>query len=188
MVLLIDNYDSFTFNLYQYIGNTTEDIDVIRNDKIDINMINKEKYSHIVISPGPGRPENAGSCIEIIKKFYNKIPILGVCLGCQAVGYAFGGEIIHAKELYHGKTDTIYKNRESRIFTGIKNSFIAARYHSLVINHKKVPENLIITSKSNDGEIMSVEHKTYPVFGVQFHPESIATPDGLKIIENFLSI
>ena len=172
MILLIDNYDSFSYNLYQLIGSVNPDIQVVRNDEISLGEIEKLAPEAIVLSPGPGRPEEAGICIPVIKEFAGKIPILGVCLGHQAICEAFGGEVSYAKELMHGKKKTIYTTGKSRLFEGLGDSFPAARYHSL----------------AEDGEIMAVEHTEYPVFGVQFHPESVMTPDGKIMVENFMKI
>ncbi|MCS7184425.1 MAG: aminodeoxychorismate/anthranilate synthase component II [bacterium] len=186
-VLLIDNYDSFTYNLYQYLIELGASIKVIRNDKIDESTIKKIKPDKIVISPGPGRPENAGNSCKIIESFYKKIPILGVCLGHQCIGYVFGGKIVNAKRIMHGKTSKI-KHNGSYIFKEIENPFVATRYHSLVISKEKFPSELEITALSDDGEIMGVKHKKYKLFGVQFHPESILTNSGKKLLENFLKI
>lgn len=184
MILLIDNYDSFTYNLFQYFSKYKEVV-TKRNDEISLEEINKLNPDYIVISPGPKRPEDAGICLEIIKEFYKKIPILGVCLGHQCIGKAFGGNITYAKEIFHGKKSLI-KHNSKGIFKEVDEKFEVARYHSLVIDKTKVPKELNVTSKTLDGEIMSVRHKDYPLFGVQFHPESINTKGGIKIIENFL--
>ena len=187
MVLVIDNYDSFTYNLVQYLGELGADPQVYRNDEITIDQISKMNPSHILISPGPGRPESAGISIDVIKEFSGKIPILGVCLGHQAIGYAFGGKIIRAKELMHGKTSMIeHDNRE--IFRNIENPFEATRYHSLVIERTTIPECLEVTAETKDHEIMGVRHKEFPLWGVQFHPESILTTSGKSILKNFLDI
>jgi anthranilate synthase/aminodeoxychorismate synthase-like glutamine amidotransferase len=187
MILMIDNYDSFTYNLYQYIGTINPNIVVRRNDEITIDEIKNMNISHIVISPGPGYPKDAGISVDIIKEFYNKIPILGVCLGHQAIGEAFGGEITHAKKLFHGKTSEV-SIASCEIFNGLSERIKAARYHSLVIERKGMPNDLGIIAETKDGEIMGVKHKKYPVFGVQFHPESIIMEHGMKIIENYLKI
>jgi anthranilate synthase/aminodeoxychorismate synthase-like glutamine amidotransferase len=188
MILVIDNYDSFTYNLVQYIGELGFKVKVFRNDVINVNDLKKMKFSHIVISPGPGRPENAGISVEIIKEFADKVPILGVCLGHQAIGYVFGGKIIRAKKIMHGKTSLISHN-EKDIFKGIKNPFSATRYHSLVIEKKSIPDILEITALSRDDkEIMGIKHKDSKIYGVQFHPESILTSEGKKILLNFLQI
>jgi anthranilate synthase component II len=187
MILMIDNYDSFTYNLVQYFGELGADIDVFRNDKITINKIARLKPKKIVISPGPGRPEDAGISCEVIRVFAGKIPILGVCLGHQAIGYVYGGRIIGAKKLMHGKTSMIYHNGKS-IFKGIANPFEATRYHSLLVEKKTLPECLEIIAQTKGNEIMGLKHKKYPVWGVQFHPESILTKSGKDILANFLDI
>ncbi len=188
MVLVIDNYDSFTYNLVQYIGELGYKVKVFRNDAISIDALKKMKFSHVVISPGPGRPENAGISVDVIKEFGGKIPILGVCLGHQAIGYVFGGNIVRAKNIMHGKTSLVSHN-EKDIFKNVKNPFTATRYHSLVIEKKSVPDIIEITALSKDDkEIMAVKHKTLKIYGVQFHPESILTLEGKKILLNFLKI
>ena len=187
MILLIDNYDSFVYNLYQYVGEYGEKVIVYRNDQITIEKIKKLNPEKIIISPGPGRPENSGISCEVIEKFSGKIPILGVCLGHQCIGYVFGGKIVGAKKLMHGKTSLIYHSGKN-IYKGLKNPFIATRYHSLVIEKKSIPSVLKVEAKSEDGEIMGIKHKKYNVYGVQFHPESILTESGKKLIKNFLNI
>jgi len=188
MILMIDNYDSFTYNLVQYLGELKADVQVFRNDALTIAKIRKMKPAKIVISPGPGRPEDAGISIDIIKQLGPEIPVLGVCLGHQGIGYAFGGKVINAKRLMHGKTSMIKHNGQG-IFKGLPNPFEATRYHSLVIDSKHVPECLTVTAKTtDDGEIMGVQHKTYPIYGVQFHPESILTKQGINILKNFLQL
>ena len=188
MILIIDNYDSFTYNIVQYIGELNYDTVVFRNDAIDVSDIAKMKPEKIVISPGPKSPESAGITVDVIKTFYKEIPILGICLGHQAIGYAFGGEIIRAANIMHGKVSTI-KHDSSLIYGGIPSPFDATRYHSLVINKENLPEAIKVTSISlDDNEIMGVEVKGYKVFGVQFHPESILTSHGKQLINNFLSI
>ena len=184
---MIDNYDSFTYNLVQYLGELGADLKVYRNDKITIEQIQEMRPERIVISPGPGRPEDAGISVEIIKKLSGKIPILGVCLGHQAIGYAFGGKIVQAKELMHGKTSQIFHNKKG-IFKSIENPFEATRYHSLVIEKKSLPKCLEINAWTKDKEIMGVEHNKFPLWGVQFHPESILTKAGKKILKNFLEL
>lgn len=186
MILLIDNYDSFSYNLYQLIGSVNPDIQVVRNDEITLADIEKMKPEAIVLSPGPGKPADAGICIPVIKEFAGKIPILGVCLGHQSICEAFGGVVSYAKELKHGKQDEMIRTCDSVLLNGLTEKFPAARYHSLSAKEETLPPELIITAKSEDGEIMAVEHKEYPVYGVQFHPESVMTPDGRKMIENFL--
>ena len=187
MILLIDNYDSFSYNLYQLIGSINPDIKVVRNDEITLEDIEKMAPEAIVLSQGPGRPEDAGICIPVIKRFAGKIPILGVCLGHQSICEAFGGVVSYAKELMHGKKDEIIQCGASVLFNGLPEKFPAARYHSLAAIEETLPEELVVTARAKDTEIMAVEHKDYPVYGVQFHPESVMTPDGRKMIENFLA-
>ncbi len=188
MILIIDNYDSFTYNLVQYLGSLKAQVKVFRNDALTVDRIRKMKPQKIVISPGPGRPEDAGISVDIIKELGPDIPLLGVCLGHQAIGYAFGGKIISAKRLMHGKTSMIKHNGRG-IFANLPNPFEATRYHSLVIDARHVPQDLDITAKSTDDrEIMGVQHKTYPIYGVQFHPESILTKQGINILRNFLQL
>lgn len=183
MILLVDNYDSFTYNLYQQIERLGKHVQVFKNNEVTISSVRKMNPSAIVISPGPGRPENAGISMDVVDNFYNKIPILGVCLGHQAIGLNFGSKVVCAKKILHGKTSSVYHNGDS-IFNGVENSFLAARYHSLLID--KVPEDFIMTSWTKSGEIMGIRHKKFPVFGVQFHPESFMTLDGDRIMKNFL--
>lgn len=186
MILMIDNYDSFTYNLVQYLGALGGNIKVFRNDKITINKIRKLKgLERIVISPGPGRPEDAGISCDVIREFAGKIPILGVCLGHQCLGYVYAARIIGAKKLMHGKTSIIYHNQKT-IFRGIPNPFEATRYHSLIVEKKTLPECLEITAWTREFEIMGLKHKEYPLWGVQFHPESILTKPGKDILANFL--
>lgn len=188
MILMIDNYDSFTYNIVQYFYDLGEDVIVKRNDEITVEDIEKmEGIDAIVISPGPCTPNEAGISVETIKHFKGKYPILGVCLGHQSIGQAFGAKIIKAKCLMHGKTSDIYHNGKG-LFEGIPSPFKAVRYHSLVIDEKTVPEDIQITARSDDGEIMAIEHKKYPIWGVQFHPESILTEYGKKLLENFLKL
>ena len=184
-VLLIDNYDSFTYNLYHYISRVNKDVDVIRNDEINSKAILKKKYKKIVISPGPGNPNQAGNCLKIVKDVYKKIPILGVCLGHQIIGQAFGGKIVSARNLMHGKTSKI-KHIKKGLFKNIKNNFEATRYHSLVVDRKRLSKNLIITAETKNRTIMGLMHKYYNIHGFQFHPESISTKVGMKLIENFI--
>ena len=188
MILLIDNYDSFSYNLYQLIGSVEPDIKVIRNDAHTIEEIEAMKPEAIILSPGPGKPEDAGVCIEVIKYFTGKLPIFGVCLGHQAICEAFGGTVSYAKELMHGKQSKVYQGGISSLFRGLGPEFKAARYHSLAVRAEDFPEALKVTAESDDGEIMALEHREYPVFGVQFHPESVMTPDGKKMIENFMEV
>lgn len=186
-ILMIDNYDSFTYNLVQYFGELGADVKVFRNDKISIDSIKKLKPEKIVISPGPGRPEDAGISGDVIREFAGEIPILGVCLGHQAIGYVYGARIVIAKRLMHGKTSLIYHNKRG-IFKSIPNPFEATRYHSLLVDKKNLPLCLEITARTKEGEIMGLKHKDYPLFGVQFHPESILTTSGKDILSNFLRI
>ncbi len=187
MILLIDNYDSFTYNVYQYIGEL-EDVMVVRNDAVTLEDIRNLKPKAIVLSPGPGTPAEAGICIDLIREFKAEIPILGICLGHQAIGEAFGGSVSHAEEVKHGKTAVITHN-QTELFEGLNQEIEVMRYHSLVILRHTMPDNLDITAESiEDGEIMAVRHRTYPIYGVQFHPESIGTADGRKMIRNFLNL
>ena len=185
-ILLIDNYDSFTYNLYHYISKYEKKVDVVRNNKIDGKTILRKKYKKIVISPGPGNPNQAGNCIKIVKEVYKKIPILGVCLGHQVIGQVFGGKIIEAKNLMHGKTSKIKHNKKG-LFSNIKNNFVATRYHSLIVDRKNFPKNLLITAQTKNKTIMGLMHKNYNIHGFQFHPESISTKVGMKLIKNFLT-
>ena len=183
-IILIDNYDSFTFNLYHYLSSYSH-VDVFRNDKIVADKILKKKYDKIVISPGPGNPNQAGNCLKIVKKLYKKIPILGVCLGHQIIGQVFGARIIQAKSLVHGKTSKII-SKKIGILKNLPRVFEATRYHSLIIDKKTLSKNLTITAETNKGIIMGIKHNDYNVHGVQFHPESIKTKYGLKILKNFI--
>lgn len=187
MILLIDNYDSFSFNLYQMIGSINPDIKVVRNDELTVEEIEKLAPSHIIISPGPGKPCDAGICEKVIDYFKGKIPIFGVCLGHQAICETFGGVVGYAKKLMHGKMSVIEIDTDSKIFKGMDKKLEAARYHSLAADEDKLPDCLKVIAKTDQGEIMAVEHKEYPVYGVQFHPESILTPEGRKILENFFA-
>jgi len=186
-ILMIDNYDSFTFNLVQYLGILGENIKVRRNDKISLDEIEKMEPSRIVISPGPGRPVNAGMSKDIIKHFYKEIPILGVCLGHQCIGEVFGAEVINSGAVIHGKTSKIYHDGKS-IFSGVENPFEAARYHSLILKRDTIPSSLEVTARTEDDIVMGVRHKNYKLEGIQFHPESFLTPDGLKILKNFICL
>ena len=186
MLLMIDNYDSFTYNLVQYFGELGQDVKVYRNDQVTVDEIDKLAPDYIVISPGPCTPNEAGVSIDVIKAFAGKQPILGVCLGHQAIGQAFGGKIVHAKELMHGKTSMVHHNGEG-VFKGLPSPFEATRYHSLVIERETLPDCLGITAWTDDGEIMGVRHKEYLVEGVQFHPESILSEHGHDLLRNFLS-
>lgn len=185
MILVIDNYDSFTYNIVQYLGELGADIEVARNDEVSVADILAKKPSHILISPGPCSPKEAGISVDVIQQIAGKIPILGVCLGHQSIGYAFGGDIIRAKQLMHGKTSQISHDGKG-VFQGLPNPFRATRYHSLVIKKETLPKDLVVTATSEDGEIMGVRHKTLPVEGVQFHPESILTESGKALLKNFL--
>lgn len=186
MILIIDNYDSFTYNLVQYMGETGADIRVVRNDKIEITGIKDLKPTHIVLSPGPGRPESSGICPEIIETFGKTTPILGVCLGHQAIGYVFGGKVVNADKLLHGKTSQIIHDSKT-IYNTLENPFRATRYHSLIVEKSSLPDCLEVTAESDDSVIMGIRHKEYPVEGVQFHPESIMTNEGKKLLQNFLT-
>jgi anthranilate synthase component 2 len=185
-ILLIDNYDSFTFNLYHYIPLLGVNVDVIRNDVITDKKIIKNKYNRIVISPGPGNPNQSGNCIKIVKSLYKKIPILGVCLGHQIIGQVFGSKIIQAKKLMHGKTSQI-QSKKIGILKNLPSKFEATRYHSLIIDRKTLSNDLLITAETKDGVIMGVQHKEYNIHGVQFHPESIKTTVGIRILKNFIN-
>lgn len=188
MILVIDNYDSFTYNLVQYLGELGASLKVYRNDKITIDEMGRMKgLEKIVISPGPGEPKNAGISEDAIRVFGKDIPILGVCLGHQAIGEVFGGKIVGSKYLMHGKTSLIHHDGEG-IFKGLKNPFEATRYHSLIVERKSFPEELKITAETDDEEIMGLEHVKYPIYGVQFHPESILTAEGKKLLKNFLDL
>ncbi len=187
MILLIDNYDSFSYNLYQLIGSIDPGIKVIRNDELTIAEIEELDISHIVLSPGPGRPADAGICEEALKYFAGTIPILGVCLGHQAICEAYGAQVSYAKELMHGKQSEVSIERDCKLFKGLPETIKAARYHSLAAIEETMPEELLITAKTGDGEIMGVKHRDFEVYGVQFHPESILTPDGEAILRNFLT-
>ena len=184
-ILLIDNYDSFTYNLYHYLSALKCKVEVYRNDKIKIGRIKKNKYKKIVISPGPGNPNQAGFCLEIVKNLYKTIPILGVCLGHQIIGQVFKSKIIEAKKIMHGKTSLIKHNKEG-IFKGVKKIISATRYHSLIIDRNSLGNELLITAETFDKIIMGIMHKKYNVHGVQFHPESFKTPEGMKLLKNFL--
>ena len=185
-IILIDNYDSFTFNLYHYLSSPNVKVDIVRNDKITDVQIVKGKYDRVVISPGPGNPNQSGNCIKIVKSLYKKIPILGVCLGHQIIGQVFGSKIIQAKKLMHGKTSIIVSNKTG-ILKNLPIEFEATRYHSLIIDKKTLSKELEITAQTKDGIIMGIKHKKYNVHGVQFHPESIKTIIGVKILKNFIN-
>ena len=188
MILLIDNYDSFSYNLFQLVGEINPDIKVIRNDEMTTEEIDELNIEKIILSPGPGRPEDAGIITKVAKKISKKIPTLGVCLGHQAICSAFGAEITYAKKIMHGKQSIVNFDIESPLFKDIPKTAPVARYHSLAANPATMPECLKITATTDEGEIMAVQHKEYPIFGVQFHPESILTPNGKTIIKNFLEV
>ncbi|MBI4352762.1 MAG: aminodeoxychorismate/anthranilate synthase component II [Candidatus Omnitrophica bacterium] len=187
MILMIDNYDSFTYNLVQYLGEMGEELRVFRNDAVTVQEIEALKPKRIVISPGPGSPKDAGVSNEVIRRLGSRIPVLGVCLGHQCIGEVFGGRVVRAKRIMHGKTSQIFHD-EKGIFKGIDDPFLATRYHSLLVERKTLPKSLVITAETREKEIMGLQHKKYPVFGVQFHPESILTPCGKQILRNFLAL
>ena len=186
MILLIDNYDSFSYNLYQLVGEIRPDIKVIRNDEMSVEEIRNLKPDRIILSPGPGRPEDAGVIIDVVKELGPEIPILGVCLGHQAVCAAYWAVITYARTLMHGKQSVVSFNNDALLFKGCPGSAPVARYHSLVADPATIPQELMITAATEDGEIMAVQHRKYPVYGVQFHPESILTPDGKTMLRNFI--
>jgi anthranilate synthase/aminodeoxychorismate synthase-like glutamine amidotransferase len=186
MILLIDNYDSFTYNLAQFLGQMGEKLEVRRNDQITLAQIAAKKPQRIVISPGPGEPQNAGICVDVIREFTGKIPILGVCLGHQAIGYAFGGNVVRAPSLMHGKTSRIHHDRKT-IFRELPQDFVATRYHSLIVQKKGLPRELEISAET-DGLIMGLRHRKLPLEGVQFHPESVLTEVGMQMLRNFLAL
>ena len=188
MILLIDNYDSFSYNLYQMIGEINPDIRVIRNDELTVDEIRELAPSHIILSPGPGRPEDAGVIIEVAKTVSRTIPTLGVCLGHQAICAAYGATVTYAKQLMHGKQSVVKMNTKTSLFRGCPEEAPVARYHSLAADAATIPEELVVTAETADGEVMAVQHKEYPIYGVQFHPESILTPDGRRMLRNFLKL
>ena len=188
MILLIDNYDSFSYNLVQMAGSINPDIRVCRNDALTVDDVKEMKPTHIILSPGPGYPKNAGICEDVVRKLQGKIPILGVCLGHQGICEVYGATIAPARQLMHGKKSRITIDQSSILFKGLQRQMDAARYHSLVAVESTIPPCLKVTSVAENGEIMAVEHKEYPVYGLQFHPESILTPEGKTIMENFLNI
>lgn len=188
MILLIDNYDSFSYNLFQLVGSLDPDIKVIRNDAMTTGQIEELSPKAIILSPGPGKPEDAGICIEVVKRLSGRFPILGVCLGHQAICTAYGGTVSYAKELMHGKQSVAKLTGSCALFEGLPNSIPVARYHSLALLRDTLPDCLTITAQTEDGEVMAVAHKDYPVFGLQFHPESILTPDGKTILQNFIHL
>ncbi len=188
MILLIDNYDSFSYNLYQYLGEFETDIKVIRNDELTTEEIEALKPDGIVLSPGPGRPADAGVIEEVAVKLGKTIPVLGICLGHQGICEAFGGRVTYANRLMHGKTSVVRKNADCPIFEGCPDRFEVARYHSLAADENSLPDCLIVTALTEEGEIMAVQHKEYPVYGLQFHPESILTPEGKRMIQNYIKM
>jgi len=187
VILLLDNYDSFTYNLAQYLGELGCQVEVHRNDRISVEQIAQRKPERIVISPGPCTPQEAGICVELVQKLAGKIPILGVCLGHQAIGAAFGGKIIRAPKLFHGKTSQI-RHDGSGVFRGLPNPFTATRYHSLIVERKSLPAELQVTAETDDDIIMGMQHRRFPLMGVQFHPESVLTDSGKQLLKNFLSL
>ena len=186
MILLIDNYDSFSYNLFQMVGEINPNIKVIRNDEMSVEEIKSLAPTKIIISPGPGRPEDAGVIIDVVKELGRSIPILGVCLGHQAICMAFGATVTYAKELMHGKDSLTYFDTDSTIFSGLPNKSKVARYHSLAASEDTIPTELKVVAKTDDGEVMAVEHRHYPIYGVQFHPESIMTEYGKEMLRNFI--
>lgn len=187
MTLLIDNYDSFSYNLFQYIGELNPDIRVIRNDEMTLEEIRALKPDRIILSPGPGRPEDAGIIVDAARELGRDIPLLGVCLGHQAICAAFGATVTYAKALMHGKQSVVRQKGNSPLFEGLPETFSVARYHSLAADPETMPECLQVTARTEDGEVMAVQHREYPIYGVQFHPESILTPEGHKMLENFMA-
>lgn len=187
MIILIDNYDSFTYNLYQSLAVLHPEISVVRNDQISLEELEEMDIDGFVLSPGPGRPEEAGICMELIKKFGSKVPLLGICLGHQAIGAAFGAQVGPAEEIVHGKESLIF-HRRGPLFKNVSLPFKAGRYHSLIVEAKGLPDELKIEAEDAGGRLMALSHRTYPLFGLQFHPESILTPEGQKILKNFVEI
>ncbi|MCX5914609.1 MAG: aminodeoxychorismate/anthranilate synthase component II, partial [Deltaproteobacteria bacterium] len=185
MILMIDNYDSFTYNLVQYLGQLGAEVQVFRNDRIGLEEIGELAPEAIFLSPGPCSPKEAGITVEVIRMYHQRFPMLGVCLGHQAIGYAFGGNIVRAERLMHGKTSNIRSDGKT-IYRGLPNPFVAGRYHSLIVEKSSIPACLMVTAETEEGEIMGIRHREYPVEGIQFHPESILTPNGKRIIKNFL--
>lgn len=188
MILILDNYDSFSYNLYQVFGTITPDVRVVRSDCITVEEIRALHPSHLVLSPGPGFPKDAGICIEVLQALKGELPILGVCLGHQAIGEAFGGKVVHAPQLMHGKTSTVTLDTDCPIFAGLPKSVNAMRYHSLVVEKASLPPCLRVTATEPQGEIMAMMHRTYPIFGLQFHPESFMTECGAAMLQNFCDI
>ena len=188
MILIIDNYDSFTYNLYQFVGTINPDISVIRNDAMTVSAIRDLKPDSIILSPGPGKPCDAGVCEDVLRKLKGEVPILGVCLGHQAIGEVFGGTVTLAPEIVHGKQSRIRIDTSVPSFKGLPSSIMGARYHSLIVDRDHLPDDLQITAETDKGEIMGLKHRKYDIYGLQFHPESIMTPDGMTIIRNFLDL
>lgn len=186
MILLIDNYDSFVYNLYQFIAETGQEVRIVRNDEMTSEEVMEMRPDAVVISPGPGKPGDAGICVELIQRAEGRIPILGVCLGHQAIAEAYGAEVVHAGKLMHGKTSVLRDVQDSVLFRDIPGPIQVARYHSLVVREETLPEEIWVTARAEDGEVMAMEHRRYDVYGVQFHPESVMTPQGYKMIENFI--
>lgn len=185
MILMIDNYDSFTFNIVQYLEQMGEDVVVFRNDKVTVDRIDKLKPQMIFLSPGPGTPRDAGVTVDVVREFHKTIPIMGICLGHQSIGYAFGGEIVRAGRIMHGKVSPVHHDGRT-IFAGLPDPFTAGRYHSLVVRPETLPSCLEVSARTAEGEIMGLRHKEFPVEGIQFHPESVLTPQGKRILRNFI--
>lgn len=188
MILLVDNYDSFSYNLYQCVGTLDPDIRIVRNDELSVEEIRNLRPSHVILSPGPGYPKDAGVCVSVAAELGKGAKVLGVCLGHQAICEAFGATIAHAKRLMHGKQSEVALNPDCPLFTGLPARIRAARYHSLAAVRETLPECLEIVAEADDGEVMAVRHRDYPIYGLQFHPESILTPEGMRIVENFLAL
>lgn len=187
MILMIDNYDSFTFNIVQYLGQMGEEVQVYRNDKITLSDIQKLKPRAVFLSPGPCTPKEAGVTVDVVREFHKTLPIFGICLGHQSIGYALGGDIVRAERIMHGKVSPIHHDGKT-IFAGLPNPFTAGRYHSLIVRPETLPDCLEVTATTVEGEIMGLRHREYPVEGIQFHPESVLTPQGKRIIRNFLKM
>jgi anthranilate synthase/aminodeoxychorismate synthase-like glutamine amidotransferase len=187
MILMIDNYDSFTYNLVQYLRQLGEEVRVYRNDEITADEIEEMQPDAIFLSPGPRSPKDAGISVDVIRLFHKTIPIMGICLGHQAIGYAFGADVVRADRIMHGKTSEIFNDGQT-IFTGLSSPFTAGRYHSLILDRESLPADLTVSAETEEGEIMGIRHREYPLEGIQFHPESILTPNGKRIIKNFLTI
>lgn len=187
MILLIDNYDSFVYNLYQFIASTGADVAIARNDQLTLEDIDRALPDAAVLSPGPGKPSDAGICVDLVRHLKGRIPILGICLGHQAIAEAFGGTVTYARQLLHGKTSFLDQVGESPIFHGIRAPIQVARYHSLAVSEETLPPELVVTARDRDGTVMAMEHQSFPIYGLQFHPESIMTPKGMDMIQNFIS-